>query len=88
MLLDEAYSDDWEPSQADLAWTKRLIDTLNDGGLWGTSEGAFKIDKIDKVLLYAGLKGQIFHRVSKCAERLGYTVRHISDNPDEQSFAM
>lgn len=86
--LLEAYEDNWTPSPSDIAWTQQLLNAMNNGGLWGTSEGVFKVNKTDKILLYAGMKGQIFHRVGKCAEHLGYTVRHVSDNPDEQSFAM
>lgn len=88
VLLGEAYQDDWKPSPSDIAWTKQLVDTLRDGAFWMNSEGIFKIDKVNKILLYAGPKGQIFHRVSKCAPHFGYTVRHISENPDEQAFAM
>lgn len=87
LLLGKEYQDDWQPSQSDIAWTKRLFDTLNDGGFWHNSEGVFRIDKQKKELLYAGPKGQIFHRVGKTAQLLGYTVRHVGDNPDEKSFS-
>jgi hypothetical protein len=87
VLLGEAYQDDWVPSPSDVAWTQQLFNSLRNGGVWVTSEGAFKIDKENKTLLFAGLRGQMFSRVAKCAERLGYTVRHIGDNPDEQAFS-
>jgi hypothetical protein len=88
LLGGEKYADNWTPSKSDMDWTAELLRVLMDGGFWHNSEGTFKIDKQKKELLYAGPKGQIFHRVGKCAELLGWTVRHVSDNPDEKSFSV
>jgi hypothetical protein len=87
LLEGQEYADQWKPSQSDLDWTARLLNTVRHDGFWMNSEGIFKLDKVNKILMYAGPKGQIFHRVGKCAEHLGWTVRHVSDNPDEKSFS-
>jgi hypothetical protein len=89
VLLDgQEYTDQWQPKQSDLDWTANVLRTLGHESFWMNSEGIFKLDKQKKELLYAGPKGQIFHRVGKCAEVLGWTVRHVSDNPNEKSFSM
>jgi hypothetical protein len=87
LLEGQEYADHWQPKASDIIWTKQLVDGLSDGAFWMNSEGIFKIDKVNKILLYAGPKGQIFHRVAKCAPHFGYTVQHVSDNPDEKSFS-
>ena len=88
VLLDgQEYADQWQPRQSDLDWTANLLRTLSRQSFWMCSEGIFKVDKDKKELLYAGPKGQIFHRVGKCATILGWTLRHVSDNPDEKSFS-
>jgi hypothetical protein len=88
VLLDgQEYADQWQPRQSDIDWTANMLRALTHGAYWGTSEGIFKVDRQKKELLYAGPKGQIFHRVRKCSELLGWTVRHVSDNPDEKSFS-
>lgn len=88
VLLDgQDYADQWQPRPSDIAWTQNFINGLRDGAFWMNSEGIFKIDKQKKELLYAGPKGQIFHRVAKCCPHFGWTVRHVSDNPDEKAFS-
>lgn len=88
ILEDGSYADDWEPSRSDIEWTKNLVERMNDGGMWATTEGVFRVDKKQKQLVFSGPKLQIFHRVSKCAPHFGYTVRHIDDRHtgDEEHF--
>lgn len=72
--------DNWKPSESDLAWCRRLIDMLNDGAMWGTSAGVYKIDKISKTITLMAATGipdtwEAIHLRNKVAfGAIGWTV--------------
>ncbi len=50
MVEKQMDNDSWESSASDLQWCRNLIGMINDGGVWGTSAGAYQIDKANKKL--------------------------------------
>lgn len=43
----------WQPSPSDIAWTRRMIDHMKDGSIWGIprANSLWKLDKNNKVMV-------------------------------------
>jgi hypothetical protein len=79
-MMNEAelkYWQNWKPSDYDIKWTQRLIDTLKDGGMWMVpkSQNVFRFDKGMKIAtLTEGGVDSLFYQIKKVLEILGWTV--------------
>jgi hypothetical protein len=71
----------WRPTVADMLWTQNLIGALKDGGEWGTSWGAYKIDHTNQVAHFrkykevTGSELDDHNRVKLTLEAMGWEVK-------------
>lgn len=72
---------DWEPTKSDIAWTRSLIDTLSDGGMWMVPANCYGycFDKTKRHVIARSLKAappydETHARIAKVLGMLGYTV--------------
>ena len=72
-----AYLQNWEPTDFDIAWTQRLIDSLKDGGVWEVpkSQNVFQMNKTQKVaMLIEGQIDSLFYQIGRALAVCGYKV--------------
>lgn len=73
----------WKPTPSDLAWTKNLLDRLNDGGTWGfpANRSIWKHDKTHRVIrCIHGERDEDFNRVTAVCKLIGYTTEYAPEN--------
>jgi len=65
------------PRASDLAWTKNMIECMNDGGVWGVPMNGqvYKFDKVNKELnLIEGKVDDMFNKIAVNFSYFGYKV--------------
>lgn len=70
----------WTPRPSDIEWTRRLIDRLNDGGLWSIPQNGsdWRLDKKAKVFrCVTGPKDALFEQLTIIGKKLGYTTEYV-----------
>jgi hypothetical protein len=80
----------WKPSQGDTKWVSRLVDSLRDGGTWGTSAGIYRIDKVKKTLTlvlnyHNELSEELHDRNKKTFALIGYTVLELEHAEEKKA---
>lgn len=66
----------WEPKQSDIDWQKSLLDKIQDGGVWGSLSGIYKVNHKKKVLvrIAAGIDEGTYERIKIVLQKLGWTM--------------
>ncbi len=72
----------WKPVPSDLQWCQNLVDSLKDGGIWGSSQtGVYRIDKKGKTLTLLSRSPDFtevdFRRNVVAFRAIGYTVKEL-----------
>lgn len=70
-------SKNWIPSASDIAWTRALIDRINDGGMWivPANNSGYRINKLRKtVVMEFGIQDDLHARICSVLTLLGYDV--------------
>lgn len=68
------------PRPSDLVWTKNMIETMNDGGVWGLpiNGQVYKFDKVNKELNL--IEGKMDDMFDKVVVNFGYFGYKVGDN--------
>lgn len=76
----------YEPKEEDLAWARNVIALCRDGGVVGTSDGTYRVDKTNKVFRLTSPKLEdnfetfvMHHRHHYVWKALGWIVEPVID---------
>lgn len=73
----------YKPTQTDIDWTRRLIDTLNHNAVWGIprNESIWRLDKEKKVfrLIHGAWNDPCNRALIAICPKLGYTTEHAPE---------
>lgn len=70
---------DWVFGRMEQAWLMNMINIMADGGMWGTSDCVFQVEKERKLLVVVKkmeppVEGWIIPRTAKVARSIGWRV--------------
>lgn len=76
----------WEPCQRDVDWQQALVKGIAQGGMWQTSEGAFKIyrDNRQAVLVKGDPTIGMVSRIVSVFKQMGWTVMVRKEGGDAE----
>ena len=72
----------WQPQPSDIEWTRRVIEGLNDGGVWGipSHRSIWKVDKVKRLFsCIHGERDALFYKISIICALLDYTAVYAPD---------
>lgn len=83
----------WIPRPSDIEWQRRLINKLNDGGVWGIPENGtvYRINKVERTLTCInGPKDSIFDKLTEVCRYLNYKTVYKTEpmTPQQITEAM
>jgi len=67
----------WKPKPSDIEWTRRMIDGLNDGGVWAipNNRSIWRLNKLERTFVCIhGTKDFMYQQLESVCKHLGYTV--------------
>jgi hypothetical protein len=78
----------YEPTLQDIAWAKRTVTLLKNGGVWGCSWGMYQINKTEKKVELLMVNpafakdelNDLFHMTEQTFKAIGYTVDQTGGN--------